>query len=68
MIRLGLLMTAIGLTAGCTTSRKVVVQEGYRGITQAPPGFEPQQPGALTVATGSRSDAGQATPEPTKFP
>ncbi len=68
MIRLGLLMAAIGLAAGCTTSRKVVVQDGYRGITQAPPGFEPQRPGALTVATGSRSDAGQAAPEPMKLP
>lgn len=57
MIRLGLLIVAVSLITGCSTSRKVVVQDGYRGITQTPSGFEPKRPGALTLAPAASTDA-----------
>ena len=54
MIRLGLLIVLAAATTGCTTSRKVVVQDGYRGITQTPTGFEPPVAQPLTPERAPR--------------
>lgn len=65
MIRLALL-TALGLaTLGCSTSRKVVIQNGYPGV-QPPRGFEARpnpNPGPAPDALHYAPDApGPASP------
>lgn len=40
MHRIWLILTCLALAAGCTTSRKVVVNHGYPGTVPPPAGFE----------------------------
>ena len=40
MVRIGLLLLCMMVAAGCSTTRKVVVNHGYPGATAPPVGFE----------------------------
>ena len=64
MGRLGLVIVVACscLVAGCSTSRKVVVQDGYRGATPVPPRREPEPPGGVVLAPEARPDAPNPAP------
>ena len=64
MARFGLVLGMLLLAAGCSTSRRVVVQDGYQGVTQVPRGFEakPARPGG--PAPTPDPPAGDPTPPP----
>ena len=49
-LRMGSLIVAVGLATGCSSTGRVVVQDGYRGIVPAPADYEPTRPGALALA------------------
>ena len=60
MIRLGFLrvLAVVGLTTGCSSSGKVVVQDGYRAITPQPTNLAPQRPGALPMPPDAQLEPG----------
>lgn len=59
---LGLLLIA-GLAAGCSTTRKVVVNHGYPGTAPNPPGFEARKnPGGIVMGAEPRADAPVSSP------